>query len=101
MNEDREENLRGLIDALSDVSSEAPPNVAELQMLAVRVLREQRRQTWRALASFWAVAVLLLSAVLYSTAHWPVFFIVLQGCATLALIPALLLGSGRRKQVSE
>ncbi|HEY3366710.1 MAG TPA: YxlC family protein [Symbiobacteriaceae bacterium] len=96
---DWEAQLRAGLDAISDLNGEEPPRLETLQMLAVEVQREQRRETLRDLVRFWAVAVVILAGVLYPMSRQPVWFFIAQGVGLVGLlVSAAIFG---RKRVTE
>jgi len=99
--EDWEKQLRDGLDAASDLGAQAPPNLADLQMLVVQVQQEQRAQTLRDLALFWGCAAILIAGGLYTLQRQPWAYLVFQVTLASVLLAVVGLGAARRKRVTQ
>lgn len=90
MSADWERKLKEGLDGLSDLGTEEPPTLAELQMLVLAIQREQRQQLVRDLTLFLLCAISFLGLAFYVVASRPIFFLVWQGGAVVALLVAAL-----------
>lgn len=93
-------DLAHTLDQLAELGDEAPPNVADLQLLVLQVQREERRRATRDLLLFLGCAVAVVSGVLYTLTELPGLFLALQVGVVVALVALARRGTGARKRVA-
>lgn len=94
---DWEALLRDGLDQMAAIAEE-PPQIAALQMLVADVQQAQRQQLRADLVKFGAVAVLLLSLLLWGFLRAPLSMLIAQGSlAMLSLVGAGLWHAGRKR----
>jgi hypothetical protein len=96
--QDWEALLKRGLDQVADLGGEEPPDLAALQMLVADVQAEQRRELYRDLLAFWAVAAVLLTGIALALVRAPAGFLAFQGgVALVSLIGGWAWYTGSRR----